>query len=115
MTKQGEVPSSRLTLHPSSLLLHLQHREKRLLRDLYGPDLLHPLLPLLLLLQELPLAGDIAAIALRQHVAIGAEDVVLHGGDRGDQVEIELPLQPFLHDFHVQQAEEAAAEAEAER
>ena len=36
-------------------------------------------------------------------------------GARGDDVEVELALQPLLHDLHVQQAEEAAAEAEAER
>jgi hypothetical protein len=28
---------------------------------------------------------------------------------------VELALEAFLHDFHVQQAEEAAAEAEAQR
>ena len=32
-----------------------------------------------------------------------------------DQVEVELALQPLLDDLEVQQAEEAAAEAEAER
>ena len=32
-----------------------------------------------------------------------------------DEVEVELALQPLLDDFEVQQAEEAAAEAEAER
>ena len=31
------------------------------------------------------------------------------------EIEIELALEPLLHDLHVQQAEEAAAEAEAER
>ena len=33
----------------------------------------------------------------------------------GDQVEVELALEPLADDLHVQQAEEAAAEAEAER
>ena len=32
-----------------------------------------------------------------------------------DQIEVELALQPLAHDLHVQQAEEAAAEAETER
>ena len=41
--------------------------------------------------------------------------MVLDGRDRRDEVEIEFPLQPLLHDLHVEQAEEAAAEAEAER
>jgi hypothetical protein len=31
-----------------------------------------------------------------------------------NQIETELPLQPFLNDFHVQETEEAAAESEAE-
>src|SRR5215475_11555861 len=54
---------------PSALLsLDLQDREERLLRDLDGTDLLHPLLAGLLLLQQLALAGDIAAIALGEHV-----------------------------------------------
>ena len=53
---------------------------------------------------------------LHQHlVAVGLEDVVLHARDRGDEVEVELALEPLAHDLHVQQAEEAAAEAEAER
>ena len=36
-------------------------------------------------------------------------------GRGGDEVEVELALQPLLDDLEVQQAEEAAAEAEAER
>src|SRR3546814_13843843 len=38
--------------------------------------------------------------------------------DRGcgrDQVEVEFALQPLLHDFEVQEAQEAAAEAESQR
>jgi hypothetical protein len=47
---------------------------------------------------------------------VGAQlDLVDHRRGRGDQVEIELALQPLLDDFQVQQPEEAAAEAEAER
>ena len=36
-------------------------------------------------------------------------------GRRDEQVEVELPLEALAHDLHVQEAEEAAAEAEAER
>ena len=36
-------------------------------------------------------------------------------GRRGDQVDIELALQPFGDDLEMQEAEKAAAEAEAER
>ena len=45
------------------LLAELQHREERLLGHLYAPDLLHPLLALLLFGQELFLARDVPAVA----------------------------------------------------
>src|SRR5579885_2717189 len=48
--------------------LHLQCRNKRLLRDLDLAELAHLLLARLLLLQQLALAGDVAAIALRGHI-----------------------------------------------
>ena len=48
-------------------------------------------------------------------VAVGQVDAVDDRGRGGDQVEVELALQPLLDDLEVQQAEEAAAEAEAER
>ena len=41
-------------------------------------------------------------------------DAVADAGGGGDEIDIELALQALLHDFQVQQAEEAAAEAEAE-
>ena len=49
------------------------------------------------------------------HRAVGLVDLVLHARHRRDEVEIELALEPLLHDLHVQQAEKSAAEAEAER
>ncbi len=49
------------------------------------------------------------------YFAIGGGDAVLHAGRGGDQVDIEFALQPLLRDFHVQQAEKSAAEAEAQR
>ena len=48
-------------------------------------------------------------------VAVGLGDLVAHAGRGGDQVEIELALEPLLNDLHVEQAEKAATEAEAER
>jgi hypothetical protein len=42
----------------------LQHGEEGLLRDLDVPDHLHALLAFLLLLEQLALAGDVAAVAL---------------------------------------------------
>ena len=41
--------------------------------------------------------------------------MVLDRRRRGDEVEVELALEPLLDDLHVQQAEEAAAEPEAQR
>src|ERR1043166_7632524 len=46
------------------LLIHLQHRQKCILRNLYAADFLHPLLAFFLFLQELALARDVAAVAL---------------------------------------------------
>ena len=48
-------------------------------------------------------------------VAVGQRDAVDDRGRGGDEIEIELALQPLLDDLQMQQAEEAAAEAEAER
>src|SRR5690606_11640186 len=47
---------------------HLQRLDKRLLGDLHLAELAHALLAFLLLLKELALAGDVAAVALGRHV-----------------------------------------------
>ena len=47
--------------------------------------------------------------------AEGQDDVVLDRRRRRDEVEVELALEALLDDLHVEQAEEAAAEPEAER
>src|SRR3546814_11066610 len=47
---------------------HLEGGEEGGLRVLHVADLAHALLAGLLLFQQLPLAGDIAAVALRRHV-----------------------------------------------
>ena len=47
--------------------------------------------------------------------AVGQRDEVLDRRRRCDEIQVELALQPLLDDLHVQQAQEAAAEAEAER
>jgi len=41
-------------------------------------------------------------------------NLVAHAGGGGDEFEAELAFEALLDNFHVQQAEEAAAEAEAE-
>ena len=56
-------------------LVQVEHGEEGLLRHLDAADLLHPLLALLLLLEQLALAGDVAAVALREHVLAAG----LHG------------------------------------
>ena len=42
-------------------------------------------------------------------------DFVNHRRRGGNQIHVELALQAFLHDFQVQQTQEAATEAEAQR
>src|SRR5579884_3796487 len=70
----------------SARLPKLQHRQERLLRHLDASHLLHPLLALLLLLEQLALAGDVAAVALGRHVlAVGLDRLAGHDAraDRG--------------------------------
>src|SRR3954469_12359494 len=54
----------------------LQGRDEGLLRHLDAADHLHPPLAFLLLLQQLALAGDVAAVALRQHVLADRANVL---------------------------------------
>ena len=46
--------------------------------------------------------------------AFGGVGDVHHVGDGGDDVHVELAVEAFLDDFHVEHAEESAAEPEAE-
>src|SRR5829696_8785136 len=48
--------------------VELEHREERLLRNLDAPDLVHPALAGLLLLEQLALAGHVTAVQLGGHV-----------------------------------------------
>src|SRR5438093_4128229 len=59
---------------PGRRLVDLEESEKGLLGDVHPPDLLHPLLAFLLLLEKLALARDVSAVALGQ-------DVLAHGCD----------------------------------
>src|SRR5207237_9484022 len=61
-------PAPRCASPPPPSFLHPEHREERFLRDLDLAYRLHPLLAFLLLLEELALAGDVAAVALGEHV-----------------------------------------------
>src|SRR5829696_7929992 len=83
--------------------IQLQDREERLLRNLDGADLLHPLLALLLLLEQLALPGYVSPVELRGHVLAEGLDGLARdhdGADRGLHRHVEeLPwdrvLQPL--------------------
>ena len=60
-------------------------------------------------------SGSLAGLSISIELAVGQLHLVDDRRRRRDQAQAELALEPLLHDLHVQQAEEAAAEAEAER
>src|SRR5581483_2511428 len=72
-------------------LTHLQHRKERFLRNLHASDAFHPLLAFLLLLEELALAGDVAAVALGQDVFAERAD-----GLAGDDFVADRGLQRYF-------------------
>src|SRR3954453_17793274 len=75
MVTARSLSSNRQPPLPGRLLVAVvEDREERLLRDLDVADLLHPLLAFLLFLQELALAGDVAAVALGGHVLAQGRD-----------------------------------------
>ena len=59
--------------------------------------------------------GVIVRVVTLNDRAVGLDDFVGDGGERGDKVEVELALEALLNDLHVQHTEKAAPEAEAER
>ncbi|MBG9887033.1 hypothetical protein ABE10_10920, partial [Bacillus toyonensis] len=70
-----------------------QRGDERLLGDLHAADHLHALLAFLLLLQELALSGDVAAVALGEHVLADRADRLSRddpGTDRGLDRHLEL-------------------------
>ena len=71
--------------------------------------------PRLLDLDDLLRLGHVGGIVQLDHRAVGQVDAIDDRWRRGDQVDIELALQPFADDLEMQEAEKAAAEAEAER
>ena len=60
-------------------------------------------------------AGELARVGDDDLLAVVHDHAVDDVGRGGDQVEAELALEALADDLEVQQAEEAAAEAEAER
>ena len=93
---------------PAAVVVQLHHRPDVLLRnDDRGSDVG--------LLDRLELARHLGRVVHLDDLARRRLHLV---GDvrRGhEQVEVELALQALAHDLHVQEAEEPAAEAEAER
>ena len=59
--------------------------------------------------------GIVVGVIHLHHGAVGLVDVVDDGGQRGDQVQVEFPLQPLLDDLHMEHSQKAAAEAKAQR
>src|SRR5688572_29437210 len=65
-----------ITAGPSSTIAPLQHGEECLLRNLHRPHLLHALIAFFLLVEQLALARNVAAVALGDHVLAQRFDVL---------------------------------------
>src|SRR5665213_1164149 len=74
--------------------VHLQRRDERLLRDIDLAELAHLLLALLLLVEELALAGGVAAVAFGGDVLargadrLAGDDLAAQGGLDGDDEKV---------------------------
>src|SRR5438034_6540885 len=89
----------------SRLVLDPQHREEGLLRDLDRSHHLHPLLAFLLFLEQLFLSGDVAAVALRDHVFALRADVLARDDLSADR-RLDAPVQHLLGDETAQLVDE---------
>ena len=69
----------------------------------------------LLHLLQAALVGHFGRVFHVDDFAIALDHLVNHAGGGGDEVLVKLALQALLHDFHVQQAQKAAAKAKAQR
>ncbi|MPN31040.1 hypothetical protein SDC9_178511 [bioreactor metagenome] len=58
--------------------------------------------------------GVVVGVIHHDHLAVGLDDFVDHGRERGDEIQIKFPLQPFLDNLHVQKAQETATETKAQ-
>jgi len=59
--------------------------------------------------------GHVRRVVDDDLLAVGQRHLELHRGHRGHQIEVVLALQALAHDVHVQQPQEPAAKAEAQR
>ena len=57
--------------------------------------------------------GELRRIINFNQRTICAGDFVTHTGSSGNQVNVELAFQSFLHNFHMQQAEESTTKSKA--
>src|SRR4051794_15593806 len=74
-----QVASAAASIKARSVLIHLQCRDEGFLGNFHLAELAHLLLPLLLLVEQLALARNVAAIAFRGHVlAHGRERLARH-------------------------------------
>src|SRR5580700_10525418 len=85
-----------------------EHRQEGLLRDLDLAELLHPLLALALLLQELALAGDVSAVALGGDVLAKGRDRFPRDDSRADGG-LQRDLELVFGDFALEPFDQAAA------
>src|SRR5438309_2617673 len=97
-------------LGASSVISHAQRRDEGFLRYGHISILSHPLLALLLLLEELAFAGGVAAVAF-------GGDVLAHGADRlaGDDLAADRRLDRDLEQVARDQLLQALAHAAAPR
>src|SRR6476620_7737766 len=92
----------------AGLGIHLERREKCTLRDLDLAELAHSLLALLLLLQQLALAADVAAIALGGNI-LGERADRLARDDAAADRGLDGDLEQLLGDQVLQLLADAAA------
>src|SRR5690606_23714041 len=96
-------------IFPPSIVVHAQGGEEGGLGDFDVAELAHALLPLLLLLQELALAADVAAVALGGHVLAQGRDGLARHHLAADG-RLDRDLEELARDQLLQlQAERAAA------
>ena len=97
-------------LDAAAVLTQLQHGAEILIGDQDGG-----LDPRLLDVVDLHRVRHVGGIVQLHHRAVGHVHVIDHARRGGDEVDVELTLQPFADDLQMQQAKETAAEAEAQR
>ena len=99
-----------IDLQPAPFLAEFQHGTQIIIRRQdRGAN------PRLLDLLDLHNVGHVGRVVQLDRVAVGHLDVIDDRGCRRDEIEIEFAMQALLDDLQMQQAEEAAAEAEAQR